>query len=358
MIPRYDLALGTIAPGLVGEAEEWKTPFVAYGPRGGFAPLRTVLARKEGVAPTSVIVTSGASMGLTAALAILPKNRAVLMPRPYYPAYPNVARFLGLEVAFYGLAPCCPLAEAASEAVRGKSIGAILVNTPGNPLGNLATAEDMAALEKIALDAGAILLVDETYAGILPGPCANPWSGTGAAPGTVRLKSLSKAYLIAGERIGYAVAEPALAEKIEEAHWVIAMSPAVTAQTNAARALLEDVPERLARLCAQLRRSRDCAIAALAGVAGIEVLPPLAGVFLWIEFPGASLTGVDIARRCRDDHGLMVMPGEACGQSDPPAIRVSFALPEVDAKQAFHALGNALCELGAVSRPCAGGRKP
>lgn len=355
---RFDLGLGTIAPGLVGEAEDWKTPFVAYGPRGGFEPLRRVLAQKEGVAPTCVIVTSGASMALTAALAILPKNRAVLMPRPYYPAYPNVARFLGLEVAFYDLVPGRPLAEAVSDAARGRPIGALIVNTPGNPLGNVAATEDMAELEKIVHEAGAILVVDETYAGILLDPSANAWSGTGAAPGIVRLKSLSKAYLIAGERIGYAVAEPTLADKIEEAHWVIAMSPAVTAQMNAARALLEDVPERLAGLCARLRRSRDCAVAALADVPGLEIRPPLAGVFLWIVFPTAGLTGVDIAHCCRQYHGLVVMPGEACGQSDPPAIRASFALPEVDAANAFHALANALCELGAVSKSLLGKREP
>jgi aspartate/methionine/tyrosine aminotransferase len=358
MTLRFDLGLGTIAPGLVGHTETWKTQFVAYGPRGGFEPLRRVLAQKEGVAPNCVIVTSGASMALTAALAILPKNRVILMPRPYYPAYPNVARFLGLEVAFYDLAPGRLLAEAVSDAAHGRAIGAIMVNTPGNPLGNIAAGEDMAALERIAHEAGTILIVDETYAGILLDPAANAWSGTGAAPGIVRLKSLSKAYLLAGERIGYAVAEPNLADKIEEAHWVIAMSPAVTSQTNAARALLEEVPERLAELCARLRRSRDFAIAALADIPGLEIRPPLAGVFLWIVFPTGGLAGVDIAHYCGQYHGLAVMPGEACGQSDPPAIRASFALPEVDAANAFHALSNALRELGTVSKPLLGKREP
>jgi aspartate/methionine/tyrosine aminotransferase len=306
------------------------------------------------VAPTSVIVTSGASMALTAALAILPKNRVVLVPRPYYPAYPHLAGFLGLDVAYYDLAPGLPLAESVFNAARSRSISAILVNTPGNPLGNVAAKEDMADLEGIVRAAGVTMIVDETYAGMLLDPCANVWSGAGAAPGIVRIKSLSKTYLIAGERIGYVVAEPPLADRIEEAHWVMAMSPAIAAQANAARALLEDVPERLPRLCARLRQSRDRAVSALADVPGLEIRPPQAGVFLWILFPATVLTGVDIAHRCREYCDISVMPGEACGQRDPPAIRASFALSEIDTAKAFHALADALRKFSAVSRPSLG----
>jgi arginine:pyruvate transaminase len=347
----FDLGLGTISQSLVEEAEIWKSPFATYGPRGGFEPLRRVLAQKEGVAPSHVMVTSGASMALTAALAILPKGLPVIMPRPYYPAYPNLAAFLGLEAVFYELGSNRALGEAVSCAAGRRSIGAILVNTPGNPLGNVVTTEDMMELERIAHRASALLIVDETYAGILFDSPGNAWIGTGAAPGVIRIKSLSKAYLIAGERIGYVVAEPALADRIEEAHWVIAMSPAVTAQTSAARALLEDAPERLACLCARLRLSRDRALAELGPVSGLEVHPPLAGVFLWIVFPKANLRGVDISHRCHENHGVVVMPGEACGQEHPPAIRASFALPEKEAANAFRALASALLEVTAVPKP-------
>jgi arginine:pyruvate transaminase len=321
---KFDLSLGTIAPALASGTEAWKKPLVAYG-------------------------TSGASMGLTAALATLSKDCVLLLPRPYYPAYPNVAKFLGLAVGYYELTRGRPLVEAVVDAARGRSVAAILVNTPGNPLGNIATTADMTELEKVARDAGATLLVDETYAGILLDHCPDAWSGAGAVSGTIRIKSLSKAHLIAGERVGYVVAVPPVAEEIEEAHWVLAMSPAIAAQTNAARALLEETPERLVRLCARLRRSRDNAVAALAEVPSIELDPPPAGVFLWISFPETNLTGVEIARHCRQNHDVAVMPGDACGQRSPPAIRVSFALGETEASEAFHALAGAVREMSATS---------
>lgn len=345
---KFDLALGTIAPDLASKAEDWKMPLAAYGPRGGFAPLRMALAEKENAPANCITVTSGSSMGLTATLATLPKDRAVLIPRPYYPAYPNLASFLGLQVVVYDLARGTTLARAVADKLCGRSVGAIVVNTPGNPLGNLATADDVAVLEKSAHAAGAILILDETYAGLAFDVSANTWSGSGVVPGTVRLKSLSKTYLLAGERIGYAVAAPRLAEDIDQAHWVMAMSPAITAQTSAARALLEDVPERLPKLCTRLRRSRDCAVAALADV-GIYVRAPLAGIFLWIVLPGAPLTGVMIARRCLEEYGISVMPGEMFGQTDPPTIRANFALPEADAVNAFQTLGKALCELDVLA---------
>jgi len=345
MMERFDLSLGTLSADLLGEKESWKAPLVEYGPRGGFESLRRALAQKEAVPADCVIITNGASMGLTATFATIDKSRAILLPRPYYPAYPNIARFLGLRLSFYDLRPHQRWVKAISAAVRERPTGAIVVNTPGNPLGNLASAEDIAELQEIGQLADALLVLDETYAGIVLDPVAESWTGIGAPAGMVRLKSLSKAQLLAGERIGYAIAETTIANQIEEAHWVLAMCPAITAQANAARALLGDGSEHLVDLCAQLRVSRDSALLALKQTHGIEVSSPAAGVFLWIEFPDVGRSGVDIARLCREQYGVTVMPGEACGQNNPPAIRASFARQEADAAKAFHLLARALSEL-------------
>lgn len=345
MLAPIDLSLGTISSMFSRHQERWKEPFTGYAPRGGLKAFRSMLARIEDVPAMSVTVTSGASMALTAALSILPRGRLVLLPRPHLPAYPAIARLLGHQTAFYDMGSGLTPAEAVVKAARGRDVGAILFNTPNNPLGIVASTAEMAALETTARRIGALLIVDESQADLIFSPDDFVWRGHGAASQTVRVKSLSKAHQLPGERIGYAVAVPELIAQIEDAHWAMAMASSVSAQVNAARALAEALPQRLARLRQSLVASRDAAIEALAESCGLHVPPPRSGLFLWIQMPSVPFSGVAIARHCSEHHAVGVMPGEAFGVTDPPSIRALFAVDTATAKNAFRALGQALHEV-------------
>lgn len=82
----------------------------------------------------------------------------------------------------------------------------IYVANPDNPSGTFVEPEAIAALRD-ALLPDQVLVLDEAYAdfvppGKLPGPLLDPQ--------TIRMRTFSKAYGLAGARVGYAIADPAI----------------------------------------------------------------------------------------------------------------------------------------------------
>ncbi|MFD0388633.1 hypothetical protein ACFQ4K_13815 [Tistrella bauzanensis] len=69
-------------------------------------------------------------MALTASFATLPAGAAILLPRPGFPAYANIARFLGRPVAWYDLLPPADPAQSIRQALARQAAGAVVINTP------------------------------------------------------------------------------------------------------------------------------------------------------------------------------------------------------------------------------------
>jgi arginine:pyruvate transaminase len=305
-----------------------------YAPRGGLPALRRAVAALEGVGPDQVTVTLGASMALTATFAQLPPGARVLLPRPYFPAYPNMLAALGRRMSTYDVGPgTAPAAQIRRELASG--VAAVVVTTPGNPLGNVARPADVATIAEAAGGAGANLIVDETYAGtVFDPPADGAYQGTGVAPGVVRIRSLSKRFQLPGARVGYAVGPAELIAQIEALHWTFAMSVPIGAQLQAAAILLADA--RLDLEAAGLERLAGLARRAFGWLArpGVRVVRPRGGMMLWAELPGSSLGAQELAARCARDAGVLVAAGDAFG-ARTPAIRCSIAVPEDRLDQAF-----------------------
>ncbi|WP_372501855.1 pyridoxal phosphate-dependent aminotransferase [Tistrella mobilis] len=327
-LPPLDLSLGVIDPELLPAAADGAGAPPAlqgrYAPRAGLPPLRQVLAAMEGVAPDQIVITTGASMALTAAFATLPADRPILLPRPGFPAYANIVRFLGRPAAFYDVMPPVDLVAAIAAALAAGPVpAAVVVNTPGNPLGNLLDADQVAAIQALCRDAGALLIVDETYAGLIfDDPAGRAYIGRGCPAGMLRILSFSKKYRMAGARLGYVVGTADHLARITDVHWTFAMSAPLDAQIMAAGIIARGGPADLSPV---LRDLGQRAVERLAGT-GAVALPPRGGPVLWVEvphWPGDSRSLAGLCARA----GVLVAPGAAFGIDQPPAIRCCFAVP-------------------------------
>lgn len=331
-LPPLDLSLGVIDPELLPAAADGAGAPPAlqgrYAPRAGLPPLRQVLAAMEGVAPDQVVITTGASMALTAAFATLPADRPILLPRPGFPAYANIARFLGRPAAFYDIMPPAdPVAAIAAAIAAARAAGpvpaAVVVNTPGNPLGNLLDADQVAAIQLLCRQADTLLIVDETYAGLIfDDPAGRAYIGRGCPPGMLRILSFSKKYRMAGARLGYVVGAADHLVRITDVHWTFAMSAPLDAQIMAAGIIARGGPADLSPVLRDLGRQ---AVERLAGT-GAVALPPRGGPVLWVgvpDWPGDSRSLAGLCARA----GVLVAPGAAFGIDQPPAIRCCFAVP-------------------------------
>jgi aspartate/methionine/tyrosine aminotransferase len=336
MTEAIDLSLGTLDPSFCDRPRDTVS---AYAPRLGLPILRRLVAQHHGVTAEHVAIFAGASMALTCAFHATPRAGPVLLPCPGFPAYRGVLDLLGRKTACYALDDgWLPKLE---KSVAQADAGALLLNSPGNPMGNVISDGDRDRLLRLARDT--LLILDETYAGLEFRGSGSSGPLMGPAPGVIRIGSVSKRFAAPGLRIGYAIAEPDTVRRLADIGWLLAMSPGTDDQLRAAEMLVGDLktPRRLAQTTAALEAACDTALKALHDH-GFTVRRPSGGPLLWISLPQAGGTGADLATHCRQQAGIITTPGEAFGFTEAPALRCCYALPPDTVAPVFDRLGAAL----------------
>jgi cobalamin biosynthetic protein CobC len=127
----------------------------------------------------------------------------------------------------------------------------VVVVNPNNPTGRVLAADELCAVALVLAQRDGLLVVDEAFADF-----AEPGVSVAAQlpPATVVLRSFGKAYGIAGVRLGFALAEPALCARLrgELGPWAVS-GPALTIGA-AALADTRWLDEMRARLAEDRRR--------------------------------------------------------------------------------------------------------
>jgi len=275
--------------------------------------LRDALAARYGVTADEVHVGAG-SVSLIAQFlqAAAGAGDEVVYPWRSFEAYPGlvmVAGATGVPVLNLpdGSLDVAGLADAVTPRTR-----VVVVCTPNNPTGTVVTAADFSRLmDRVPSDV--LVLLDEAYAEFVREPAAVTGTPLLARyPNLVVLRTFSKAYGLAGLRVGYALG-PA---RVLDAARSTAIPLSVTAlATEAAIASLEREAELLERVD-RLVLVRDRVRSALIDQGW--AVPEAHGNFVWLP------TGEDTARAAGvfAEHGIVVRA------FPPEGIRVSIGEEE------------------------------
>lgn len=171
--------------------------------------LRAAIARHHGVGMDNVVIGEGIDglLGLAVKIAAEPGS-VVVTSDGAYPTFNFhvAAQGGGLVKVAYGSDDREDL-DGLLGAVRRHRAHVLYISNPDNPMGSWWTAEDLARLVA-ALPDGVLLLLDEAYCDTAPPEAVLPIDV--ANPQVLRLRTFSKAYGLAGARIGYAVGEAGL----------------------------------------------------------------------------------------------------------------------------------------------------
>jgi len=179
-------------------------------PHASNEPLRSKLARRLGVAPEQVVITSGAdeALFLIASVYLGPGAGAVV-------ADPSFSMFRVVTEAVGGSLVRVPVDEAWDlprgpllEAVKDASV--VWLCSPNNPTGRLIL--DNLVEEVLRIDLDAVVVLDEAYYEI-SGHTAAPFILN--APNGVLVRTFSKGYGLAGARVGYLVSNLEITRAIE-----------------------------------------------------------------------------------------------------------------------------------------------
>lgn len=259
-----------------------------------------------------VAVAGGSNVLIQAATIVAGIGRRVATVRPTFSVYALQARLLGATLVEVPLGPGFALPTAELEDVLRVGEGVVFVAAPMAPTGNGVAPAD---LERLAAAGGDrwMLVVDEAY-----GEFANVDHDelARAHPQVVRLRTLSKAFGLAGARLGYALAHPEVAVELRKALLPFSVSALQVAVAEAVLDAPDVVAERVERIVAE----RDRLSRALAAHRDVEVFPSVAN-FILMRVDDAAATYRGLLDRGvlvrRQDH----LPGLA------GCLRVSIGAP-------------------------------
>lgn len=191
----------------------WQELRLGYTETLGHPLLRREIASLyDGVHPEEVLVFSGAQEPIFVALnVLLGRGDHAIVVTPTYQSLYSIPRGLGADVTLVSLDPGQGWAldldrVAAAITLRTRVIA---LNVPNSPTGTLVSREAFAALVGLARERGIILFSDEVYRGLEYDEADRLPAGVEAYERAISLGVMSKAFGLAGLRIGWIVTRDA-----------------------------------------------------------------------------------------------------------------------------------------------------
>ncbi|QNM83434.1 aminotransferase [Sphingomonas sabuli] len=298
-----------------------------YAPSRGTPELRDAIAGHYGrwfgqeLNSDHVCVTSGATEALGACiLAAISPGDEVIIFTPAYDSYAPMIRRAGGVVREIALRPPEWRIDAvALQAAIGPRTRAILFNNPHNPTGRLFDAAELQAVADAATAYDLIVISDEVWEHILlDGQTFTPLASLpGMAERTLKVGSAGKIFSLTGWKVGWIVADPALADVAARAHQFLTFATAPNLQSAVAFGLAEG-DRWIAPMQQRFARARDRMVQGLQA-AGYAVLPAASSYFLCVDLPASEIAVDDetFAAVAVERAGVAVVPVSPFAEQDP-----------------------------------------
>jgi aspartate aminotransferase/aminotransferase len=306
----------------------------AYTVTQGIPELRTKLQRAVDErfrhADREVLVTSGTAGGLLLGLCcVVDPGDEVIIFDPYFGMYRHLATLAGGVSVLVDTYPDFRLDAARVAAAMTARTKCVVLNTPVNPTGVVATAAEMRALAELCRERRVLIISDEVYrAFCYDRPFASPASWN---EDVLVVDGFGKSYGMTGWRLGYAHGPSRLIQemaKLQQFSFVCAPS---MAQYGGVAALDQDVTPQIDGY----RRKRDMVVEALS--ADFELTYPEGAFFAFPRAPRG--TGSDFAAEAIK-RNVLIIPGNVFSRRDSH-FRISYAVDDATLRRGL----DVLCEV-------------
>lgn len=311
----------------VGRALAGLASTIGSYPDANCTALRAALAQRLDCAPEAIVVGNGSEDILQMLCqAFLSPGERVLTQRPAFGLHEIYPKMMGAEVELLALTPSLEFDVGAWCAALARGPKIAFIANPSNPVGCMFDAGDFARL----LDAAAphtLLVVDEAYveyARLAPGYPDVLALLRGRAQPWIVLRTFSKAWGLAGLRVGYGIAsDPALVQLLDRVRTPFNVNQAAQVAALAAWGdeafmahAVDQTVQRREVLAEQLRALK---------LPGLRIAPSATNfLFLDLGRPHGPVNEALLAQ------GVIVKPWKDAGFET--FIRVSIGTPEENAR--------------------------
>lgn len=321
--------------------EQGKT---VYTSNSGLKELRVEICnymkRKLGLEykwDTDVLVTVGGSEAIDAALrAMIEPGDEVIIPTPCYVSYEPCAILAGASVKTISLKNENEFrltAQELEESITPKS-KILLMNFPNNPTGAIMEKKDLEEIAKVIIKHDLFVISDEIYSEL---SYFNDHTSIASIEGmkdrTLIINGFSKAYSMTGWRLGYACGPADLIKQMTKIHQFAIMCAPTTSQYAAVEAL-KNGDDDILNMKESYDERRRYVLHRLNEM-GLPCFTPKGAFYVFPDIRGFGLSSDEFSIRLLNEEKVVVVPGNAFGESGEGFIRISYAYSLEDLKKAL-----------------------
>jgi aspartate aminotransferase len=316
-------------------------------PAQGLPALREAaalkLARVNGITRNAdqILVTNAANHGLLVVLtALLDEGDEVLTFSPHY-YYQGLIQLAG-GVPTYSETRAEDSwswdLERLERAVTGRT-KVVIVNTPVNPTGHVASPEELSAVADLAQRHDLIMVSDEAYDHMVyRGRHISIGALESAADRTITVCSCTKSYAMRHWRVGFVAAPERFVSTLRKIlEWSCFYVNHVA--QHAAAAALSGPQSFVTEIGERFQRCRDIMLAGLASAGGISFVRPDGGPFLFVSADGLPGGAPALRELLLYEYGVATDPGGPFGSGRH--LRLPFGGDFDDVAEAAHRVSTA-----------------
>jgi aspartate aminotransferase len=268
-----------------------------------------------------------------AACTILNPGDEVLIPKPYWVTFPEIAKFCRATPVFIETEETHFILTAGEvKAAITDKTKLLIVNSPNNPTGRVIPRDEFEKIVEVCAEHDVYVLTDECYL-FFAYPPAEPFTSA-SLPSELRSHvcvagSFSKTYAMTGWRIGFTIADPVWTRAMVKLQSHSATHPTSFVQYACAKALseLDETLEAVDSMTSEYKRRRDWLIPALNTVSGFECQMPEGAFYAFVDVKGligqGYSTSAEVADHLLRDAKIVVTDGAGFGADG--YLRVSYA---------------------------------
>lgn len=279
-----------------------------------------------------IAITAGSNMGFVdAVLAVADPDDEVIILSPFYFNHEMAIDIAGCRAVVVptdeNYQPDVPAIERAiSSRTR-----AVVTISPNNPTGAVYRPDALRAINDLCRRRGIYHITDEAYEYFTYGGTAHfsPASIPGSEGHTIALYSLSKAYGMAGWRVGYMVFPARLEEAVKKIQDTNLICPPVLNQLAALAALGEGRAWCGSRI-GPLANVRGMVLSALKELGDRVHVPEPNGAFYALLRVNTGRRDMELVESLINDFGVAVMPGSTFGISSGCYLRIAYGALAAD----------------------------
>jgi len=307
-----------------------------YTPPAGLQHFRELIAEFSGkqrninITPERVVVGPGSKVGLFfPTLAVVEQGDEVIYPDPGFPTYSAMIGVAG------GVGVPIPLEEenqfsfdldVFDRKVSDKT-KMIVLNSPANPTGGVIPLDDLKHIAEKAQKHNAWILADEIYTRLV-------YDGMGSAPSMASIDGMldrviiadgfSKTFSMTGWRLGYVIAPPKLAERLE---LLVTHSTGSTAEFTqyAGMEALTGPQDFVNEMVTEYQKRRDRMVELVNAIPGVHAQKPQGAFYVFPNVKSFGISEREIQLRLLEEEGVAVLAGTDFGAGGSGYIRLCYA---------------------------------